>query len=49
MLLGWSVDDKSEAVVVDINRENWVPRIKLQGILLLIWEGIVPFLWHKLF
>ncbi|XP_028796799.1 nuclear pore complex protein NUP214 isoform X2 [Neltuma alba] len=31
MLLGWSADDdKSEAVVVDIDRDNWVPRIELQ-------------------
>lgn len=32
MLLGWSADeDKSEAVVIDIERENCVPRIELQG------------------
>ena len=32
MLLGWSVDDyKNEAVFVDIERDNWVPRIELQG------------------
>ncbi|XP_054821316.1 nuclear pore complex protein NUP214 isoform X3 [Prosopis cineraria] len=31
MLLGWSVDDdKSEVVVIDIDRDNWVPRIELQ-------------------
>ncbi|KAF7836922.1 nuclear pore complex protein NUP214 isoform X2 [Senna tora] len=31
VLLGWSVDDdKSEAVIVDIERDNWVPRIELQ-------------------
>ncbi|KAI9121816.1 hypothetical protein K1719_007206 [Acacia pycnantha] len=30
VLLGWSVDDKSEVVVVDIDRDNWVPRIELQ-------------------
>ena len=32
MLLGWSADeDKSEAVVIDIERENCAPRIELQG------------------
>ncbi|KAH1196348.1 Nuclear pore complex protein NUP214 [Glycine max] len=31
MLLGWSADeDKSEAVVIDIERENCAPRIELQ-------------------
>ncbi|RDX95312.1 Nuclear pore complex protein NUP214, partial [Mucuna pruriens] len=31
MLLGWSADDdKSEAAVIDIERDNWVPRIELQ-------------------
>ena len=32
MLLGWSVEGhKDEIVVVDIERDNWVPRIELQG------------------
>ncbi|XP_027355036.1 nuclear pore complex protein NUP214 isoform X2 [Abrus precatorius] len=31
MLLGWSADDdKGEAAVIDIERDNWVPRIELQ-------------------
>ncbi|CAJ1943670.1 unnamed protein product [Sphenostylis stenocarpa] len=31
MLLGWSADDdKSEAAVIDIERDKWVPRIELQ-------------------
>lgn len=32
LLLGWSEDDdKSEAAIVDIDRDKWVPRIGLQG------------------
>ncbi|XP_017414624.1 nuclear pore complex protein NUP214 isoform X2 [Vigna angularis] len=31
ILLGWSADDdKSEAAIVDIERDKWVPRIELQ-------------------
>ncbi|KAJ7954552.1 Nuclear pore complex protein [Quillaja saponaria] len=31
VLLGWSVgDDKSEAAVIDMERDNWLPRIELQ-------------------
>lgn len=31
MLLGWSADDdQSEAAIIDIERDNWVPRIELQ-------------------
>lgn len=37
MLLGWSADDdKSEAAVIDIERDNLVPRIELQGTLILL-------------
>lgn len=45
MLLGWCVDDdQREPVVVDIDRDNLVPRIELQGTRLAICAGIIHFL-----
>lgn len=34
------MDDNSEAVVVDIERDNWVPRIELQGMSFVFLRGI---------
>lgn len=32
VLLRWSLgDEKNDVAVVDINRDKWIPRIKLQG------------------
>ncbi|KAA8550937.1 hypothetical protein F0562_002621 [Nyssa sinensis] len=30
-LLGWSLDEKNEAAVIDLLRDTWLPRIELQG------------------
>lgn len=29
--LGWSLGEEKEVAVVDIQRDNWLPRIELQG------------------
>lgn len=40
--LGWSLgEEKNEVAIVDIQRDNWLPRIELQGDQFILWTNLI--------